>query len=246
VLHADPPASLDAYYEEIECAGRDGDAARARLLYPPEDIGTARHLTTRGVSASVVAVIADRLASLSQAATAEELRTALPVGSRALILAIARLVDLGAANWEADGRLRWSGALSVGDTLRGSHETDHEREVERSRLEMMRRYAEHTGCRRSFLLSYVGQHYPGPCGACDNDRQRSPNKHGSEPFPIGARGQPDLGRRHRAALRRRSGHRPVRRPWLPRSLAAGRTRAPAAAANLNPAQRGDCRSATSR
>ena len=34
----------------------------------------------------------------------------------------------------------------------------------------MRRYAEHTGCRRSFLLSYFGQDYPGPCGACDNDR----------------------------------------------------------------------------
>ncbi len=34
---------------------------------------------------------------------------------------------------------------------------------------MMRRYAEHDGCRRSFLLSYFGQDYPGPCGNCDND-----------------------------------------------------------------------------
>ena len=52
---------------------------------------------------------------------------------------------------------------------------------------MMRRYAEHRSCRRSFLLSYFGQHYPGPCGACDNDRQLAPSKPGIEPFPIGGR-----------------------------------------------------------
>jgi len=34
---------------------------------------------------------------------------------------------------------------------------------------MMRHYAEHAGCRRSFLLTYFGQDYPGPCGNCDND-----------------------------------------------------------------------------
>jgi ATP-dependent DNA helicase RecQ len=34
---------------------------------------------------------------------------------------------------------------------------------------MMQRYADHTGCRRSFLLSYFGQDYPGQCGNCDND-----------------------------------------------------------------------------
>ena len=48
-------------------------------------------------------------------------------------------------------------------------QTEREDEVERTRLMMMRRYAEHPGCRRSFLLSYFGQDYPGPCGNCDND-----------------------------------------------------------------------------
>ena len=52
---------------------------------------------------------------------------------------------------------------------------------------MMRRYAEHTGCRRSFLLTYFGQDYRGPCGACDNDRRRSAAQHGIEPFAVGGR-----------------------------------------------------------
>jgi ATP-dependent DNA helicase RecQ len=52
---------------------------------------------------------------------------------------------------------------------------------------MMRRYAEHTGCRRSFLLTYFGQDYPGPCGACDNDRRAAPKERASEPFAVGSR-----------------------------------------------------------
>src|SRR5258707_6378169 len=60
--------------------------------------------------------------------------------------------------------------MSIAAALEASEaETEREDEVERSRLTMMRRYAEHTGCRRSFLLTYFGQDYPGPCGNCDND-----------------------------------------------------------------------------
>ena len=52
---------------------------------------------------------------------------------------------------------------------------------------MMRRYAETTGCRRSFLLSYFGQEYSGPCGACDNDRRHAAARPSAKPFPIGVR-----------------------------------------------------------
>ena len=61
--------------------------------------------------------------------------------------------------------MRWTGKLTVAAAVGASQaQTDREDEVERPRLTMMRRYAEHTGCRRSFLLSYFGQDYPARAG----------------------------------------------------------------------------------
>jgi ATP-dependent DNA helicase RecQ len=188
VLHVNPPGSLDAYYQELGRAGRDGRTAHARLLYLPTDLAIAQHLTGRGVSSVAIATAAARLAETVEASDVGELAPAIGLGRRAATLAFARLVDVGAATWRADGRVHWTGALSAFDAIDASDaETAREHEIERSRLEMMRRYAEHSGCRRSFLLTYFGQDYPGPCGACDNDRRRSGPAHGSEPFPVGAR-----------------------------------------------------------
>jgi ATP-dependent DNA helicase RecQ len=188
VLHADPPGSLDAYYQEIGRAGRDGAAAHARLVHQQADWATARHLAVRGVSAATVATLAKLLAEMAKGTGPDELAEAAGLGARSVTLALARLVDVGAASWVADGGVRWSESMSVADALDASaDETAREHEVEASRLEMMRRYAEHTGCRRSFLLTYFGQDYEGPCGACDNDRQGAATVRGDEPFPVGAR-----------------------------------------------------------
>ena len=177
VLHIDPPPSLDAYYQELGRAGRDGEAAHARLLHRPEDFGAAVHLTSRGVSTASVARAAAQLAAGE---------TVVP--TRQSTAALVRLVDVGAASWDAGGDVRWTGALDVEAALEGSEvESEREREVERSRLEMMRRYAEHAGCRRSFLLSYFGQRYDGPCGNCDNDRAAPAGPPAAQPFAIGER-----------------------------------------------------------
>jgi ATP-dependent DNA helicase RecQ len=150
------------------------------LLFRPEDFGRARHLTARSVAANAVGHVAERLSA------GHELGG---LGQRQLTAAIARLVDLGAAVWEADGEVRWTGELSVAQALSASSaETVREGEVERSRLEMMRRYAEHQHRRRSFLLTYFGQNYPGPCGRCDNDDPARPApRTAAEPFAVGTR-----------------------------------------------------------
>jgi ATP-dependent DNA helicase RecQ len=44
VIHADIPGSVEAYYQEIGRAGRDGRPAIATLLWNPEDVGTRKFL----------------------------------------------------------------------------------------------------------------------------------------------------------------------------------------------------------
>ena len=188
VVHADPTGSIDAYYQEIGRAGRDGKPAQAQLLYHDADLAVVRHLAARdGLSEAIVADVAHRLADGLAGNGVDHLAGAAR-STRSEILALARLVDVGAANWVADGGVRWNELMSVRSSLEASAEkSGREQEVQSSRLEMMRRYAEHTGCRRSFLLTYFGQNYPGPCGNCDNDLQRPATPHWEEPFPIGAR-----------------------------------------------------------
>ncbi len=48
VVHVQPPASIEAYYQEVGRAGRDGAEARGLLLCSGADIGLRRRLVTTG------------------------------------------------------------------------------------------------------------------------------------------------------------------------------------------------------
>ena len=57
VIHADPPGSLEAYWQEIGRAGRDGEPADGITLYGPSDIAwTLRRLDSRPMDEAVKAV----------------------------------------------------------------------------------------------------------------------------------------------------------------------------------------------
>lgn len=98
------------------------------------------------------------------------------------------VMSKASAAWEPDGDIGWTETTSVAAAL-GAWQAEMQRQngVERSRLGTTRRDAEQTGCRRSFLLSYFGQDYCGPCGSCDNDLARPEAAHTDVPFAVGVR-----------------------------------------------------------
>ena len=57
VIHADPPASIEAYWQEVGRAGRDGDPADGVVLYSPSDMAWAmRRISTRDIPEAVAQV----------------------------------------------------------------------------------------------------------------------------------------------------------------------------------------------
>jgi ATP-dependent DNA helicase RecQ len=65
---------------------------------------------------------------------------------------------------------------------------ERRRSFDRSRVDMMRLYAETSDCRRAFLLSYFGEPFTPPCGHCDNcEKGLAGAPPADVPFPVGAR-----------------------------------------------------------
>ncbi|HET7723381.1 MAG TPA: DUF3553 domain-containing protein [Propionibacteriaceae bacterium] len=166
VLHDSPPGSVDDYYQEIGRAGRDGDRASVTLHYRPEDLSLRRFFSSRALPEDDLVACLAALRAGADTLAATRSRTGLT--PRRATAAVNLLVLAGVAR--RDGRkLRPVGTPEAADVLAGAGRLVRSRErVEQSRVEMMRGYAETSGCRREFLLTYFGEEYAGPCGNCDN------------------------------------------------------------------------------
>jgi ATP-dependent DNA helicase RecQ len=79
------------------------------------------------------------------------------------------LEDAGALTVDETGRITTAdAALSPAEAADEAMRRAKEREaVDRSRVELVRGYAETIGCRRQFLLGYFGETFEPPCEACD-------------------------------------------------------------------------------
>jgi ATP-dependent DNA helicase RecQ len=191
VFHAEPADSLDAYFQEIGRAGRDGAPARTRLFYRPEDIGLRRFFAGTGqVGIDELEQVVDAVEEAGAPVEPGELLAETELSQSKLTTAVSRLEDAGAVELLPGGEI----AVAPGAPPRRQAVAvalaaeEHRRSFDRSRVDMMRGYAETGGCRRSFLLSYFGQPFEPPCGACDNcDAGRVHATTTDRPYAVGAR-----------------------------------------------------------
>ncbi len=191
VVHAEITDSVDAYYQEIGRAGRDGEPARAILFYRQQDVGLRRFFAgATHVRAGEVLDVAAEVVAARGAIDPRKLRDRTGLTETTITAALGRLEEAGAIEVLPDGAVEATGAdVDLDAAAREAVESqEHHREFERSRVDMIRAYAELTACRREFLLNYFGEEYDAPCGACDNcDAGLVEPATADEPFPLGAR-----------------------------------------------------------
>jgi ATP-dependent DNA helicase RecQ len=171
VFHADPPESVDAYYQEVGRAGRDGAPALAVLFRRLGDDGGRRFYAG---AASIPVDLLETLATAVQQAC-EPVPIALlsaitQLTESRLIVALSRLQQAGAVDVTADGSVSAAPGAPPPPVAAAAAARDHEefRIAERSRLEMMRRFVSTPGCRWRFVLQYFGEGGAEPCGHCDH------------------------------------------------------------------------------
>jgi ATP-dependent DNA helicase RecQ len=166
VAHAAATDSLDSYYQQIGRGGRDGLPADAVLFYRPEDLGLQRFLTARKIQVDAVRQVFD---AVRDPVALDGLRERLGRSRRATATVVNLLEQADVVRTDRDGRIsRVDANSSARDAVARVEElAEKQRRWSRSRLDVMRGYAEARTCRRRFLLGYFGERLDEPCGNCD-------------------------------------------------------------------------------
>ncbi len=194
VYHFDIPGSIDAYYQEIGRAGRDGDLAQAFLFYKQGDLHIQRFFAGSGqVDADEVQQVAEAIVERDAPVDLKQLRQEIGLSQTKLTTALSRLEDEGAVAMLPNGDVQSANGEFITEEIaeKAAEAQAHHRQYAQSRIEMMRRYAELRDCRRKFLLNYFGEEFDAPCDGCDvcerGDVPKNNEEVAEKPFALNSR-----------------------------------------------------------
>lgn len=183
VVHTSVPDSVDAYYQQVGRAGRDGGPADAILFYRAEDLTLGNFFATRNPDEDLLTRVYTALDN-RKPKRLKQLRGEVDECGRRLTASINLLEQAGAVEAPKSGFI--STGMPVEAAIRRAVEMAEIGErVDRTRVEMMRSYAETPDCRRQFLLAYFGDYLPEPCGNCDRCREHTAVDHGEPAIAMG-------------------------------------------------------------
>ncbi len=169
VAHYDVSDSLDAYYQEIGRAGRDGGPAEARLFFLADDLRLRRFFAAAGkLDEDDVERVAEAVAAAGGPIAPETIAEEVDLSIGKVETALGRLDETDALRLLPSGdAVAEAGRDSADAAEKAAAAQERHRTIARTRVEMMRAYAETSECRRAFLLNYFGEAFTPPCGQCD-------------------------------------------------------------------------------
>jgi ATP-dependent DNA helicase RecQ len=166
VIHTALPASVEAFYQEIGRAGRDGLPARTVLLHSYADRKMHEFFFERDYPpandlARVAAVLTD------EDLMPEPLARRLKMDLNTFQKAIEKLIAQGAASVDLAGNVRRVGPLSKSGAWRAGYEA--QLAFRRAQLDRMAAFAETQQCRMTAVIRHFGDTADAtrPCGNCD-------------------------------------------------------------------------------
>ncbi|HZA15730.1 MAG TPA: RecQ family zinc-binding domain-containing protein [Pseudonocardiaceae bacterium] len=160
------------------------------MFYRQEDLSLQTFLTASKAPEEVLGEVAQALQDHHQPVRPAQLKNEVNGSAAKRTTAVNLLEQVGAVATTADGRLKYIDPDLATDQVveRAVDAAETHRRLIRSRIEMMRGYAEKTGCRRQYLLGYCGEQLARPCGNCDTCAAGTAEEQpaGDDEFPRGS------------------------------------------------------------
>jgi ATP-dependent DNA helicase RecQ len=175
VIHAQIPASLEAYYQEIGRAGRDGKHSECSLLYDEQDLDIQLQFIqwnnpAAGYYDRLYRLLTDQI-ERANAEGIDFLREQMSFKNRSdfrLETALGILDRYGITEGDLDSR-NLTIVSELAEELSSEENRSRKLKMEQEKLYQMVLYTKEETCRKAFIHRYFGLNYQEKCGGCDLD-----------------------------------------------------------------------------